>query len=162
MNYDERKRIISGWLFDTLKRYEPPAHMDDNAIREEMVLMVEDINSEIPTGTNEGGLKYILDKSAEFVRKNQASRRWPSISMFVKGVKENRVAMVEDHILIEHRPKDFDESHIMARKIKNGDPVAEWWITGGGRQQILNTGIVTHNDLAPYEKYLRYLHSGIN
>ena len=55
MNYDERKRIISGWLFDTLKRYEPPAHMDDNAIREEMVLMVEDINSEIPTGTNEGG-----------------------------------------------------------------------------------------------------------
>lgn len=155
MNYDERKRIISQWLFNTLKRYEAPAHMDDNAMREEMVLMVEDINSEIPTGTNEGGMKYMLEKCAEFVRKKQSSRRWPAISMFVKGIEEHRSSMLEDHLAIEGQPKDFDVSSIMARKIKKGEPVGDWYITGGGRQHVLNTGIVTVQDLEPYEKYLR-------
>lgn len=161
MNYEERKKIISGWLLQTLKRYEAPSHMDDNAMREEMVLMVEDINSEIPTGTNEGGLKYILGKSAEYVRKQQTSRRWPPISLFVKGVRENRSSMVEDHIAITHQPKDFDESHIMARKIKKAEPVGEWWINGSGRQMILDTGIVTNQDFEPYEKYLRYNNMGV-
>lgn len=156
MNYDERKRLISGWLLETLKRYEAPTHMDDNAMRQEMVLMVEDINSEIPTGANEGGIKYILSKSAEHVRKNQTSRRWPPISLFVKGVKENRGSMVEDHLAITHQPKDFDESHVMARKIKRGDPVGDWWITGSGRQMVLETGLVDVSDFEPYEKYLRY------
>lgn len=155
MNYEERKKIVSGWLFDTLKRYEAPSHMDQNAMREEMVLMVEDINSEIPTATNEGGFKYILEKAAEYVRKNQSSRRWPSISMFVKGIKENRSTMEDDHLAIEGRPKDFDESHIMARRIKAGEPVGDWWITGNGRHHVLDTGLVTHQDLEPYERYLR-------
>jgi len=161
MNYEERKRVISGWLFQTLKRYEAPAHMDDAAMREEMVLMVEDINSEIPSKTNEGGLRYILEKAAEFVRKNQSSRRWPSISMFVKGIKENRGSMIEEHLSISQQPKDFDATYIMAKKISRGEPVGEYYITGNGRQLVLSTGLVNASDLEPYERYLRMNSHGV-
>lgn len=161
MNYDQRKNVISQWLFNTLKRYEPPSHMDDNAIREEMVLMVEDINSEVPAGTNESGIKYILEKCAEFIRKNQTSRRWPTISLFVKGIRENRGTMIEEHLGLEHQPKDFDEAHIMARRVLQGDTVPEWWITGHGRQRLLEAGLVTLDDLRPYEEYLQKSKSGV-
>ena len=43
MNYESRKRLISSWLFEFLKRYEAPPHLDQDAARQEMILMVEDI-----------------------------------------------------------------------------------------------------------------------
>ena len=73
MNYEQRKQIISSWLFDTLKRYEAPSHFDDAASRQEMILMVEDMNSELPL-LNEGSTKLLLEKTGQYVRKNHTSR----------------------------------------------------------------------------------------
>ena len=89
MKYEERKKIVAKWLFDFLKRYEAPPHLDKEASKEEMLLMVEDINSECPN-TNIGGLNWLLEEVSKYVRKNQSSRRWPTINMFVKAIRENR------------------------------------------------------------------------
>ena len=35
MKYEERKRIVAKWLFDFLKRYEAPPHLDKEASKEE-------------------------------------------------------------------------------------------------------------------------------
>ncbi len=160
MNYDQRKRQISAWLMQTLKRYEVPSHMDEDACREEMVLMVEDINSEIPK-LNESGLKYLLEKVAQYVRKNQSSRKWPTINIFTKGVKEYREKMTED-LLISEAPKQFDECMLQANRIKKLEDVGEYWITGGGAEKLLQRNLITHDDLVPYKNYLASLHKSRN
>ena len=152
MNYEQRKRQISAWLMQTLKRYEVPSHMDEDACREEMVLMVEDINSEIPK-LNESGMKYLLEKVAQYVRKNQSSRKWPTINIFTKGVKEYRDKM-DDDLVIQEAPKDFDPSLINAKRIKNLESVGEWWIVGGGAQKLLQQNLITEDDLKPYMNFL--------
>ena len=70
MKYEERKQVISKWLFQFLRNYEVPTHLDDDATKLEMVNMVEDINSECPD-CNENLLNLLLKKTAQYVRKNQ-------------------------------------------------------------------------------------------
>lgn len=156
MNYDERKRIISGWLIEFLKRYEVPTHLDQNSIREEMVLMVEDINSEIPNDMNEGGLRYVLDQIGSYIRKNQTTRKWPTISLFVKGVKDSKGNVVEDHLASPINKEWDDPLVINAKRIKSGEAVGDWYIIGKGANQMLERGLVTYEELKPYQKSLEY------
>jgi len=154
MNYENRKRLISNWLFEFLKRYEAPPHLDKDAARQEMVLMVEDINSEIPK-CEESSMKYLLDKVSSFVRKNAKSRRWPTISMFVSGVKEYRKeVIVTEADAIPSLPKDHDHSTYYANKIKRREEVPDHWIIGISGQRLLELNLVTEQDLEPYKKYL--------
>lgn len=160
MNYDQRKRMISEWLINTLKRYEVPPHMDEDACREEMVLMVEDINSEIPK-INESGMRYLLEKVAQFVRKNQASRKFPTINIFTKGVKEYRDKMSDD-LLIHEAPRELDAHLINAKRIKNMEDVGEEWVIGFGAKQLIERNLITHEDLAPYKNYLACINKNAN
>ena len=151
MNYEERKRLISSWLFNMLKRYEAPNHLDEASAREEMVLMVEDINSEVPN-LNEGGMKDHLDRVARFVRKNQTSRRWPTISMFVKGIRDNSKNFDEANA-IKSGVKDWnDPLAINGKRIKRGEFVDEMYLRGKRRDDLLRLGYITSSDLAPYER----------
>lgn len=152
MTYEDRKRIIAKWLLDFLKRYEAPSHHDQDASREEMLLMVEDINSECPS-TNEGGLKWLLDETAKYVRKNQVSRRWPTINMFVKGVRENREKIKPE--LLENPvelSKGLNVDQINARRIKNREPVPEIYVSGKWAQKLIDQNLITEEDLKPYRK----------
>lgn len=150
MTYEERKKVIAQWLIQFLKRYEAPSHHDQNASREEMLLMVEDINSEVPH-TNEGGLKWLLDETAKYVRKNQASRRWPTIHMFVKGIRENRSNIKEE--LLE-KPVELsgqlNVDQINARRIKNKEPVPEIYVSGKWAERLIELNLITEDDLKPY------------
>ena len=40
MDFNERTRMIGTWLVKVLRRYTPPAGMDDETLREEMNLIV--------------------------------------------------------------------------------------------------------------------------
>ena len=95
MNYETRKRMVSNWLFDFLKNYEVPPHLDQDASKKELINMVEDINSEIPL-LKENSFKLLLENVAKHIRKNQTSRRWPTIAFFIKAVKEHREKAMND------------------------------------------------------------------
>ena len=154
MNYENRKRLISNWLFEFLKRYEAPPHFDKDAARQEMILMVEDINSEIPK-CEESSMKYLLEKVSSFVRKNAKSRRWPTINIFVSGVKEYRSDVTVTEVdAIPSLPKDHDHSTYYANKIKRREEVPDHWIVGISGQRLLEQKLVTEKDLEPYKKYL--------
>jgi len=150
MDYDSRKRIIANWLLEFLKRYEAPSHLDKDASREEMLLMVEDINSECPS-TNEGGLKWVLDEAAKYVRKNQVSRRWPTINMFVKGIKENRDKIKKELLenSEEFSPK-LDVFKINAGRIKRKEPVDEKYVSGKYAEFLIEKNLISETDLKPY------------
>lgn len=156
MNYESRKRLISSWLFEFLKRYEAPPHLDQDAARQEMVLMVEDINSEIPK-CDETLMKSLLEKVSSFVRKNVRSRKWPTINNFVSGVKEYRKEVIASDVdVLPSLPKDHDHSNYYANKIKRGEDVPDHWIVGISGQRLLEQNLVTEQDLKPYKKYLDY------
>lgn len=150
MDYDKRKRIIASWLIDFLKRYEAPSHLDKDASREEMLLMVEDINSECPTA-NEGGLKWLLDEAAKYVRKNQVSRRWPTINMFVKGIKENRDKIKKELLeTSEEFSLQLNVFKINAQRIKKREPVDEKYVWGKYAELLIEKKLISETDLKPY------------
>ena len=150
MDYDGRKRIIANCLLDFLKRYEAPSHLDKDASREEMLLMVEDINSECPTA-NESGLKWLLDEAAKYVRKNQVSRRWPTINMFVKGIKENRDKIKKDLLeTSEEFSTQLNVFKINAQRIKKKEPVDEQYVFGKYAEFLIEKNLISETDLEPY------------
>ena len=157
MTYEERKRIIAIWLKKLLTRYEVPAHLNENGLREEMILMVEDINSECPM-LNEGGFNFLLEKVAQYVRKNHTSRRWPTTKLLVGGVLHHRESMTD-----EHRPaqeaieQDNDDNldfhdYMIIKKVKNGGDIAGWLLENGSttRERLIASGKVTEKDFDKY------------
>lgn len=157
MNYEQRKRLISGWLFETLKRYEVPSHFDENASRQEMVLMVEDMNSEIPK-LNEGSIKLLLEKTAQHVRKNYTSRRWPTINSFIKGIKENRDSITNAYVA-ELPPPEENQGvlsygdAIIVKRVKTGEPIADYLLDP---QSAHRRYLVENSDLqdSDFHKYV--------
>lgn len=153
LGYEERKRIVGAWLVQFLKRYEVPASFDKLRAQDEMVFMVEDINSEIPNGMSESAVDTLLERVAQYTRKNTASRTWPTIKTFIKGVHDSadkvRLADVDPELA---RPVDFDADLINAGRIKRGEPVGDWYIHGNGAKHLLDKGLVTNADLDKYKK----------
>ena len=153
MNYENRKMIVSSWLFNLLKRYEPPTHLDQDAAREEMVLMVEDINSELPN-IDERYFKEHLERIARHVRKNQNSRRWPTIAMFMKGVREYSKSIEAKKSISEYDGDALSPMKINANRIKKGEDVCESFIQGARADEMIRLGYITRNDLDKYQKAL--------
>ena len=151
LGYEDRKRLVGAWLVSFLKRYEVPASFDKLRAQDEMVFMVEDINSEIPNGLSESAVNTLLERVAQYTRKNTASRTWPTIKTFIKGVHDSadkvRLADVDPDLA---RPVDFDASLINAGRIKRGEPVSDWYIYGTGAKQLLDKGPVTQADINKY------------
>tara|TARA_R110001606_G_scaffold395594_1_gene568150 strand:- start:740 stop:1237 length:498 start_codon:yes stop_codon:yes gene_type:complete len=161
MKYEDRKRVISSWLFNLLKRYEAPSHLDEAAAREEMVLMVEDINSEVPN-ISENGLKDHLERVARFVRKNQTSRRWPTISIFVKGVRENSKNFDASDAIRSEGASWNDPMLINAKRIKRGEAVDDTYLLGSRRDELVRLGYINLSDIEPYEKTLAWIEKKSN
>lgn len=155
LKYDERKNIIALWLKELLSRYEVPKAYDKIKAREEMVFMVEDINSELPAKVNEGYLKLCLGNIAQHIRKNNISRTWPTIRNFMSAIKEIEKPEIE-------MGSDLSEFtlcpiQISAKRIKNREPVGDYYIIGGGAQQLLDQGLVSEADIEVYKKGLEMM-----
>ena len=155
MQYEERKKIITSWLFEFLKNYEVPPHLGKDQVKIEMINMVEDINSECPK-CKENVLNLLLEKTAQFIRKNQSSRRWPTISMFVKAIKEHRENLMAeeklDKIPLLTEKEDY-ELNLNAMRIKQRKTVASYWVVGNGAQRLLDKKMVSAEELQDYKTY---------
>lgn len=154
MKYEERKSIISRWLIDFLQRYEIPSHLSESAIKQEMVFMVEDINKVIPTGLNEGGMLHLLGEVAGEIRRTHTVRRWPVIAQFVKAVGACGSSISSDHLLKNLKNADRSELSIHARRIQNGEPVSDYYVTGRGADELIRKSYITPDQLGPYKKSL--------
>tara|TARA_R110002012_G_scaffold316571_1_gene531696 strand:- start:968 stop:1480 length:513 start_codon:yes stop_codon:yes gene_type:complete len=155
MIYQERKNVISKWLFELLKNYEVPPHLGKDQVKIEMINMVEDINSECPK-CKENVLNLLLEKSAQYIRKNQSSRRWPTIAMFIKAIKEHRENLMAEEKLDKIpllAEKDDYELNLNAMRIKQNKTVATYWVIGNGAQRLLDKNMVSTEELKAYKTY---------
>ena len=155
MNYEQRTRKIGTWLVKLLKRYTPPATMDDETLREEMNLIVGDINKHIPSQFDEVDLNQTLEKIDAHVRALHGGRTWATIKTFITATKE----AVSEYSRAITAPKEtsnttLDRSNnIIINRIINGEEIPDYLLDPESpyRQQLIATGLISDKD---FEKYL--------
>ena len=155
MNFEQRIEIISKWLIMDLARYERPANFSESHVKPEVELMAGDINSEISTAYNAEGLKGLLLRIGQQVRKTHKSRRWPVIAEYVNAAKDSqrdKPLQIEDN-----QPHKFDSDRIAAKRINAGEPVAESYIIGTGADRLVEKKLVTSQQIETYYKSLEQL-----
>ena len=154
MDYNQRTSMIGNWLQAILKRYTPPSSMDRDTLGQELQLIVEDINNNIPSSYEKIDLEVTLKKIDGHVRQYQASRTWPTIKTFIMSTK----AAVEEYsrnteILKVISQSKLDPAVLMVKRIKSGDAIPDWILDPDSiyRQQLLlNTDLVESD----FNKYL--------
>ena len=152
MNFEQRMEIISKWLIMDLARYERPANFSESHVKPEVELMAGDINSEISTAYNAEGLKGLLLRIGQQVRKTHKSRRWPVIAEYVNAAKDSqrdKPLQIEDN-----QPHKFDSDRIAAKRINAGEPVAESYITGTGADRLIEKKLVKPQQIDRYKRGL--------
>lgn len=153
MNYDQRIAHIRNWVTDMISRYDRPTHLTHDKAAAEVRDMAEDLNSELPANLKIDQLSATLERTAQQIRKRQRTRTWPTIQMVISCARE----CLPGEVLLEAAPsapssRDGRYSLVHAsRMIKAGKPVAESYISGRGRIELLKANLVTEEDLAQYK-----------
>lgn len=155
MNYEDRTRKVGSWLQEVLRRYTPPTGLDNETLKKEMVLIVQDVNKNIPSQYDDADFDMILDKIDGHVRALHGARTWPTIKIFIQSTKD----AVKEHNTAIDIPKvtaptySMDRSDtIMVKRIKNGDPIPDYILNPESvtRARLINDGHITDHDLQKY------------
>ncbi|RZD49900.1 MAG: hypothetical protein CXT67_09695 [Methanobacteriota archaeon] len=150
LSYDSRVRAIGSWLVPTLSRYTPPAGMDDQSLRQEMQLMVDDLNSSMPAHYNQAQVDSFLKRVSKYVRANQGTRVWPTIKVLIAGA-----AKASSQVKSEPLVTEFDSPlHVIAGRIRDGSSVSDGYLFGLTSVKLLHFTDITEDELTPYRQAL--------
>ena len=150
MKYNDRTRIVGSWLQQLLRRYTPPTGMDNETLKDEMVLIVEDVNKHIPSQFNDEMFKGVLIRIDGQIRAIHGARTWPTIKTFInatqEGVKSYDVKQITDGTEFA-----LDRFRLAEKRILAGEDVDELYIKDSlSRDQLLERGVVTMDDINKY------------
>jgi hypothetical protein len=154
MDYNQRTSMIGVWLQGILKRYTPPSSMDRDTLGQELQLIVEDINNNIPSTFEKVDLEVVLKKIDGHVRQYQASRTWPTIKTFVMSTKTavDEYSRNTESLKVTSQSK-LDSAILMVKRIKTGGAIPEWILNPDSiyRQRLLLDTDLVESD---FNKYL--------
>lgn len=150
LDYNVRVRMIAEWLQEALKRYTPPTGMDNRSLKEEMKLIVTDLNSHMPSTYNEAQVASFLDRVGSYVRANQGTRIWPTIKMFISGAA--KASQQVEQTAVEF--KGDGPLTTIATKIKNREAIPDSYLFGSSSVMLMHFTGITDNDLEPYRQIL--------
>lgn len=154
MDYNQRTSMIGNWLQSILKRYTPPSSMDRDTLGQELQLIVEDINNNIPSSFEKVDLEVVLKKIDGHVRQYQASRTWPTIKTFIMSTKTavDEYSRNTESLKVTSQSK-LDSAILMVKRIKTGGAIPEWILNPDSiyRQRLLLDTDLVESD---FNKYL--------
>ena len=154
MDYNQRTSMIGNWLQGILKRYTPPSSMDRDTLGQELQLIVEDINNNIPSTFEKVDLEVVLKKIDGHVRQYQASRTWPTIKTFVMSTKTavDEYSRNTESLKVTSQSK-LDSAILMVKRIKSGGAIPDWILDPDSiyRQRLLLDTDLVESD---FNKYL--------
>lgn len=150
MKYDDRTRIVGSWLQQLLRRYTPPTGMDNETLKEEMVLIVEDVNKHIPSQFNDEMFKGVLIRIDGQIRAIHGARTWPTIKTFINATQEG-VKAYDVKQITDGTEFTLDRFRLAEKRILAGEDVDELYIKDSlSRDQLLERGVVTMDDINKY------------
>jgi hypothetical protein len=154
MDYNQRTSMIGNWLQGILKRYTPPSSMDRDTLGQELQLIVQDINNNIPSSFEKVDLEVVLKKIDGHVRQYQASRTWPTIKTFIMSTKTavDEYSRNTESLKVTSQSK-LDAAILMVKRIKSGGAIPEWILNPDSiyRQRLLLDTDLVESD---FNKYL--------
>ena len=154
MDYNQRTSMIGNWLQAILKRYTPPSSMDRDTLGQELQLIVEDINNNIPSSYEKIDLEVTLKKIDGHVRQYQASRTWPTIKTFIMSTKAavDEYSRNTESLKVTSQSK-LDAAVLMVKRIKSGGAIPDWILNPDSiyRQRLLLDTDLVESD---FNKYL--------
>jgi len=150
MKYDDRTRIVGSWLQQLLRRYTPPTGMDNETLKDEMVLIVEDVNKHIPSQFNDDMFKGVLIRIDGQIRAIHGARTWPTIKTFINATQEG-VKAYDVKQITDGTEFTLDRFRLAEKRILAGEDVDELYIKDSlSRDQLLERGVVTMDDINKY------------
>lgn len=152
MNYDDRMRQIRPWVADMVARFDRPNHLTHDKAEQELRDMAEDLNYSLPSKITADSLASTLDRTSRAIRMKQRTRTWPTIQMVISCARES---LPKPDMLKPQAPQSMQANmsdRINARRIKAGQAVAESYITGNGRDRLLDAKLIEAADLERYDQ----------
>jgi hypothetical protein len=148
MTFDERTKTIGQWVQKLLRRYEAPSRMDNDSLREELTLIVKDVNSNIAGHVTPPQLSSLLERIEGKIRASHGPRTWPTIKTFIDAAKKSAVDAPPNPT----GAFSLDPLKITEKRIRNGEPISDSYIKDGiTRDKLLSYTSITNEDLKKYE-----------
>jgi len=155
LTYDQRKRAVFEFLYSKdgglLRRYRAPEHLSDDAMRDEVNLLVEDINGLIPNEQTESDLRLLFPKINSAIRRRHGAQGWPPAKIFI--------AATEDAVAEAAKKKaasapagssSLDPYEITSAKMRAGEPVSEGYLWGREAVQLIAGGLIDQTTMESY------------
>ena len=151
MTFDERTKTIGQWVQKLLRRYEAPSRMDNDSLREELTLIVKDVNSNIAGHVTPPQLSSLLERIEGKIRASHGPRTWPTIKTFIDAAKKSAVDAPPNPT----GAFSLDPLKIAEKRIKNKEAISDIYITSRSmKAELLSKTSITQEDLDSYELVL--------
>lgn len=150
MNYEQRMSKITSWFKSEIAiRFNMPRDIDPKIAAMDVI---ESMNSNIPNNMTDERMGNLLALTAKEISRSANSRTLPTVKMFVDAA---RLAS-KSHGAPHSAPVDklHDPLLTNANRILSGEPVADQYLRGKLREQLLSETEVTEEDLKPYDLYI--------
>jgi hypothetical protein len=130
-----------------LNRRAIPRHLDNKADvqRDEIAALLRAVTAVCPDRNYQEWwprFEDALDEAADY-------RTWPTVSEIRKASSQ-----CSRGVAVSGGPVEFDTNRINADRIKAGHPVGDFWVYGRGAAELLESGLVTEEDLKPLRSKL--------
>lgn len=145
MNYDERILFLKEWFkSDIITRFNMPRDLDPKIVATDII---EAVNRNIPNQINRERMGSIVASIAKDVTQSARTRTLPSVKEFIDAARSVQQSAGDSHSV---GSREFlDPIHINAHRVRSGEAVSEYYITGRGRQMLIAYG-VSESDLDKY------------
>lgn len=146
MTYEARKRGIFEWLYRTpgglLHRYRMPEHLSDDAIRDEVNLLVEDVNKLIPNEYVEADLQALLIEVNSGVRRRHGAQGWPPARVLIAATEDAVQVVSAAKVKASSAPKPNDPLEAAAGRMRRGEAVGDFYLWGRCAVEMLHRGLI--------------------
>lgn len=155
MNHGQRKLVIFDFLYSAtggvLRRYRAPEHLSDDAMRDEVNLLVEDINQSIPDGLHESELRALLPVVNTMIRRRYGAQVWPPAKIFIGATEDAvRAAAHQKAAAQPTASAALDPFNITAKRMCAGETVGEGYLWGRQAVEALGRGGIDPALMAAY------------
>ncbi|CUH60258.1 hypothetical protein [Thalassobacter stenotrophicus] len=155
MTYERRKRAIFEFLYrdpgGLLHRYRLPEHLSDNALRDEVNLLVEDINGIIPSDYAETDMTLLTPEINGAVRRRHGAQGWPPAKVMIAATEDAVAASAQAKAANKTaRSGPLDPFEAAAAAMKAKQPVGEQFLWGAHAVEMISRGLIDSETMGEY------------
>ena len=155
MTYEQRKRAIFEFLYrdpgGLLHRYRLPEHLSDNAIRDEVNLLVEDINGIIPSDYTDADMRLLTPEINGAIRRRHGAQGWPPAKVMIAATEDAVSASAKAKAAYRTaRSGPLDPFETAAATMKAKQPVGEQFLWGAHAVKLIARGLIDRETMDGY------------